>query len=149
MNIDPRDLPERVGEVVDEALSLPLQSLTKREIDFEVDRWLESVTNLHSDSDTFVFLKQMEQAVKTGIEKMKERAFNAFSNGFRGEMKGVVLGHEVKLTYPEIWVYSPAVKALQDQQKLELEALQAEEKAKGLANKEPQLGRITVTLRTK
>ena len=104
---------------------------------------------IHGDPDTYVFLKQLEYAVKTGLETLNGPAFEKVCSDFRGEMKGTVLGHDVKLTWPEKWEYSPAVKALKDQQKLDLEALQAQEKAQGLAHKESGKGIITVTIRSK
>jgi hypothetical protein len=58
-----------------------------------------------------------------------------------------VLPRNLSSSFSKVWVYSPDVKALQDQQKLELKALQAAEQANGKAHQERGEGRITVAIK--
>jgi hypothetical protein len=130
-----------------ESLILPLASLSKAEIDERVADWLNTALELHSPDELFVFLKQYEEAINNAIEKTKEIAFIKMANRFKGETKGFVLGHEVKLSYPVTWIYSAAVAELKEKQKAELKSLELKEQANGTAIRETQPGRITVTLR--
>lgn len=139
------DAPEmtepRVGEVI-----IPLKSMGRAEIEYSVREWLENLLKANDPPEAYVHLKQMEEAVKKGIEILKEEAFNATANRFRGSMSGEILGHQVRFTYPEKWEYSVAVKRLELQQKLDMDALKAEERAKGIAVKQPGKGVISITL---
>jgi hypothetical protein len=64
-----------------------------------------------------------------------------------GGTSGEYLGNKIAISYPVVTTYSPAVAALKAQHKLELEALQAKERAEGLTSEESGAGRITVTLK--
>ena len=144
---DNPELTQRSGEVGDD-LIIPLRSLGKAEIENITRDWLIQRLAVYPTEEMYVFLKQMEQSVKSAIEILKERAFNATGDKFRGEKSGEILGHNVKLTYPSRWIYSPAVKELEAQQKLDVDALKAQERAGGLAIKEDGKGIITVTIKS-
>lgn len=143
-NDAPDEMPEQPqGEVI-----IPLKSMSKTEIEHSVRNWLQMVIVSNDPPEAYVHLKQMEEAVKKGIEILKEQAFNATGDRFRGQMSGTILGHQVKLSYPEKWQYSVAVKRLELQQKLVMDALKAKERAEGIATKEPGKGIIAITLTT-
>ncbi|MEO5929175.1 MAG: hypothetical protein ABIR47_04530 [Candidatus Kapaibacterium sp.] len=101
-----------------------------------------------TDSRTlYIYLKQMEYAIKTSIDQVKDRAFDSFGEYLGGATSGKVMGHNVVITYPNEWHYSSAVDDLKGKQKKELAALQEKEKAEKIARQIPGKGRITVTLR--
>lgn len=131
----------------DSPLAVPLDDMSKSEINDKVDFWLNDMLEVRPAGELYVYAKQMEEAAAAIITKLKESAFNDMATRFEGETGGKVLGHEVKLSYPEKWMFSQSVVELERQQKLELDALKASEKASGAAKKESQGGRITVTLR--
>jgi len=130
-----------------ESLTIPLVSLSKQEIDLRTEDFLNSALENHTPDELYVFSKQLETAADYIIGKLKVVAFEAIANRFVGAMTGSILGHGVRLSYPERWKFSGAVDDLVKQQKLELDALKAKEKADGLAHKEPGSGIITVTIR--
>lgn len=144
---NPELLPTVQGEPPEEALILPLRSMTKAEIDARADEFVNTALEIHDTADLYVYAKQMEAAVEAVIAKLSEPAFNGFGNRFAGEKGGTVLGHTVKLSWPERWVYPEGVQKMEAQQKLELKAAQAKAQADGTAFKQPQPGRITVTLK--
>ena len=144
---DNPELTQRSGEVGDD-LIIPLRSLGKAEIENITRDWLIRRLVIYPTEEMYVFLKQMEQSVKSAIEILKERAFNATGDKFKGVMSGEILGHSVRLSYPEKYEYSVAVKRLELQQKLEMDALKAKERASGEATKQPGKGIITVSIKS-
>ena len=135
----------RVGEPIED-LIIPLKSMTKQEIEDRTKIWLVEKLSQYETPEMYVHLKQMEEAIKKAIEIIKEQAFNATATRYRGVNGGEVLGHKVKLTWPEKYEYSVAVKRLELQQKLEMDALKAQERADGIATKHPTKGVISVTI---
>jgi hypothetical protein len=130
-----------------DGLSIPLVSITKRALDEGAEFWLNDMLEIHTAADLWVYIKQMEYTTELLKEKLKASAFESIGASLQGLERGEVLGHEVSITYPKTWIYSPEVKALQDQQKLELKALQAAEQANGKARQDRGEGRITVTIK--
>ena len=130
-----------------DGLSLPLTSITKRKLDEGAEFWLNDMLEVHTAADLWVYIKQMEYTTELLKEKLKASAFESIGATLQGVERGDIMGHEVSLAFPKTWVYSPEVKALQDQQKLELKALQAQEQANGKAHQSRGEGRITVTIK--
>ncbi len=123
------------------------RSLCKAEIEDLMRRFIEA--NLeHTDSGTlYIYLKQLEYAVKAGIENLKEQAFENLGYQLSGATSGKLMGHDVSICYPQEWHYSQAVEGLKERQKIELGRLQDDEKASGIAKQSPGKARLTVTLR--
>jgi hypothetical protein len=132
---------------IPESLAIPLKAMTKLEITTNVDSWINSALEAHDPADLYVYAKQMEAVAEALIERLKGQAFNDFGEKFGGSSSGTILGHDVKLSWPERWVYPADVQELAHQQKLDLDAAQMKAKAEKRAFKEQQLGRITVILR--
>jgi hypothetical protein len=123
------------------------RSLCKAEIEDMMRRFIE--TNLeYTDSGTlYIYLKQLEYAVKMGIENLKDQAFDSLGGLLGGLSSGKYLGQDVTLSYPQEWHYSSAIDNLKSRQKIELGALQDEEKATGVAKQIPGKARLSITLR--
>ncbi|MDB5034650.1 MAG: hypothetical protein JWQ98_1891 [Chlorobi bacterium] len=122
-------------------------SIGKAEIEESVRKFIEYHL-VHTDSGTlYIYFKQLEYAVKTGIENLKDPAFDSLGKLLGGATSGKILGHEIVLAYPNEWHYSPAVDALKNRQKLEIVGLQNEEKIAGIAKQIPGKARLTITLK--
>ena len=131
----------------EDAITVPLKSLSLPEIQERSEFWLNDALEIHTAGDLWVFLKQVEAFVDSAKDKLKEAAYGSLAEAMGGSVKGTVLGHEVKLTAPSRWVYSDEVRKLEAQQKLDLKALKAAEEAEGTAQKTSPTPTITVTLR--
>lgn len=123
------------------------RSFSKVELEEIVRAFIEEHLE-HTDSGVlYLFLKQLEYAVKVGIEALKEGAFDSIGYRLAGEASGTVNGHAVVISYPHEWQYSPAVDELKEKQKQELSELQEQEKREGAAKQVAGKGRITIALR--
>jgi|GEM_PF-2589439 len=127
---------------------LTTRSCSKTEIEDLVQRFIEEGLEFTDSGSLFLLLKQLKYAAEHGIEQLKEHAFNALGEQLGGLQSGDVMGHEVLISYPREWHYSPAVDDLKEQQRQTLVALQDREKEEGVAKQMPGRGRITITLRT-
>ncbi len=141
-------LPDRI--VPDEGrgvLPLPPKGLDRAQIESRVAEWLAGALEAASSAELYVFVKQMEFAVKLALERLKEPAFDAIGRQLGGLSEGDLLGHRVRLSYPREWVYSENIAALKERQKLELKSAELAEQASGTAQRIDRLGVITVTLK--
>ena len=102
--IDPDTLPVAASPT-ESQLSMPLKSMTKQEIDEAVDFWLNDVLETQMASNLWVYIKQLEEAVKSMKDKLQTTAFDQIAKEFGGSMSGELLGHKVQLTLPQTWVY--------------------------------------------
>jgi hypothetical protein len=131
----------------DDEQELVRRSFSKIEIEEAVRAFIERHLE-HTDSGTlYLFVKQIEYAVKIALEALKEGAFDSIGRQLDGLISGKVGGHTVVISYPYEWQYSPAVDELKEQQKQDLSELQDREKVEGVAKQVPGKGRIVVTLR--
>jgi hypothetical protein len=137
------------GQVADqgEVQVLRFRSLNKAEIEVEVQRFIETGLEQSDSGTLYVFMKQLEYAIKTSIEHLKDGAFNSLGEHLGGLSSGRFLGHDVSISYPSEWHYSQAVETLKETQKKELTQLQDQEKQNNTARRVQGKGRITVTLR--
>ncbi len=131
----------------EDAIIVPLKSMSLPEIQESAEFWINDALEVHSASDIWILLKQVEAYVDAAKAYCKESAFESIGNQLGGLAGGELMGHGVRLSYPSRWDYSPAVKALADQQKLDMAALKATEEANGLAVKGQKTPTITITLR--
>lgn len=122
------------------------RSFSKVEIEELVRVFIERHLE-HTDSGRlYLAFKELEYAVKVGLEALKEDAFDAIGRQLEGEISGKLLGHGVAISYPYEWCYSSEVEELKDRQKRELTELQERERDGGIAKNVPGKGRITVVL---
>jgi hypothetical protein len=128
-------------------LPLPLKGLDRSQIESRVEAWIAGALEVTSSAELYVYVKQMEFAVKLALERLKEPAFDAIGRQLGGVMEGGLLGHRVRLSYPREWIYSENVAALKERQKLGLKSAELTEQASGAAKRIDRLGVITVTLR--
>lgn len=135
------------SEQKQDALILPLKSMTKRAIEESSEEWLNDMLEVYSAADLWVYIKQMEETAETLKAKLKTAAFDSIAQGFSGAMKGEVLTHEVSLSLPKKWIYSEDLVKFIEQQKKDLKARQAQEQADGSARQINEEGRITVKIR--
>jgi hypothetical protein len=119
----------------------------KGELEQRAVRLVTTALEAHDAADVYLALKQIEHVVKTALDTAKRPAFDGFGRHLTGGTSGEYLGNKIAISYPVVTTYSPAVAALKAQHKLELEALQAKERAEGLTSEESGAGRITVTLK--
>lgn len=144
-----RNMEFSIGEIFDHEYEIesPICTMGKAKIEEAVRKFIE--TNLeNTDSGTlYLHLKQLEYAIKTGIEQLKEQAFNSFGEHLSGASSGKLFGHDVAIAYPNEWHYSAAVEELKERQKKELAGLQEKEREIGIARQVQGKGRITITLR--
>lgn len=131
----------------EDAISVPLRSLSLPEIQEKAEFWLNDALEFHPAGDLWVLLKQTEAFIDSAKEKLKEAAYASLAEAMGGSVNGTILGHGVKLTAPARWVYSDEVRKLEAQQKLDLKALKAAEEAEGTATKTSPTPTITITLR--
>lgn len=128
-------------------LQLPLISLTKTAITGEVENWLNGALESHPADELYILLKQMEFAVEEAMERLKKAAFNSAGERFKGEAKGEILGHGVKLVGSSEWVYSAALQEFVERQKKELKVEQLKEQANGTAKKIEKDSQIRISLK--
>ena len=141
-------LPDRtVSDEGYRVLPLPPKGLDRAQIESRVAEWLACALEAASSAELYVFLKQMEFAVKLALERLKEPAFDAIGRQLGGLMEGDLLGHRVRLSYPREWMYSEKIAALKERQKLELKSAELAEQASGTAKRIDRLGVTTVTLK--
>ena len=131
----------------EKVLPLPLKGLDRSEIESRVESWIAGALEVTSSAELYVYVKQMEFAVRLAIERLKEPAFDAIGRHLGGAMEGGLLGHKVRLSYPREWIYSERIAALKERQKLELKSAELAEQASGEAKRLDRLGVITVTLK--
>lgn len=132
----------------EQSLALPLVSLSKREIDERAEFFVNDQLEVTDAGTLYVYVKQMEELVDVLKAKLQSSAFDSIGVQLGGEHAGKFLGHDVKISYRKDWLYSRAVADLKSQQKLQMEALQAKEKAEGIATlPDDGKGILTVTLR--
>jgi hypothetical protein len=128
--------------------TIPIQSTSSKA---DLENWIREFirTNLeYVDSGTlYIHLKEIEYAIKQGIENLKEQAFTSLGEQLGGLNSGRLLGHQVSISYPNEWHYSPAVDKLKENQKKTLTELQEREKREKIAKQIQGQGRITVTIR--
>lgn len=145
--IDPNALPV-ASSPTEAQLSMPLKSMTKEEIDTAVDFWLNDALESQMASNLWVYIKQLEEAVKVMKDKLQISAFDQIAREFGGSMSGEILGHKVQLTLPQTWVYPVEIENMVRQQKLDLKAAQTKAQADGTAHQESkEQGTIRVTIR--
>ena len=144
--IDPNTLPV-VSHHVEDALVMPLRSMSKTEIDERAEFWLNDQLEVYDSASLWCFIKQMELAADALKAKLKTAAFDSIAKELGGSMKGEILGHDVSLSLPKRWVYSESLSAMVEQQKRDLKAAQATEQANGSAYQIPDEPRITVKIR--
>ena len=143
LTVSDRALPEEERRV----LPLPLKGLDRSQIESLVESWVAVALEVTSSAELYVYVKQMEFAVRLALERLKEPAFDAIGRQLGGVMEGGLLGHKVRLSYPREWIYSEKIAALKERQKLELKSAELAEQASGAATRLDRLGVITVTLR--
>ena len=138
-----------IGDLFDNQYEVetPVRTMGKAEIEEAVRRFIQINLDTTDLATLYVYLKQMEFAVKTGIEHLKEQAFDSLGQQLGGLSSGKFLGHDVVISYPGEWNYSPAVDSLKERHKKELGGLQEQERQMGMARRVHGKGRITVTLR--
>ena len=136
-----------IGDPLGNELEPSMCRMGKVEIEEGVRKFIDA--NLeHSDSSTlYLYLKQLEYAIKIGIEQLKEQAFDSIGKHLGGSSSGKLFGHDVVIAYPNEWHYGPSVEELKERQKEELAALQKQERTIGIARQVQGKGRITITLR--
>jgi hypothetical protein len=122
-------------------------SHSKAEIEELVQKFIEDRLAYTDSGSLYVFMKQLEYAIKTGIEHLKDGAFDSLGEHLGGLSSGKFLSHDVVISYPNEWHYSQAVDNLKEVQKKELTQLQEQEKQNNIARRVQGKGRITVTLR--
>lgn len=131
----------------DNEQELVSQSFSKIEIEEAVRAFIERNLEYTDSGVLYLFVKQIEYAVKIALEALKEGAFDAIGWQLDGLTSGKVGGHAVVISYPYKWQYSTAADELKERQKRELVELQEEEKKGGIAKQVSGKGRIVVTLR--
>lgn len=119
----------------------------KWEIEERMKKFIAANLEYTDSGSLYICLKQLEYAVKVGVENLKEQAFEALGNELGGLTSGKFLGQDVSICYPQEWHYTKAVECLRERQKTELARLQDEEKASGAARQIPGKARLTITLR--
>lgn len=124
-------------------------SQTKEQIEKLVKDFIDDQLQYFESADLYVHFKQLEHAIKTGLDYLKKWAFDSIGQYLGGVPSGRIFGHHVAISYPHQWEYSGAVEELKSKQKTEMVILQETEKATGLAKKVQGAGRITVTLTEK
>ncbi len=124
-------------------LQFPLRSLSKTEIFNFVGSWLNDNLEFHTPDETYVFLKQLEFAVKDALMLLKPAAVTAY----QVERREDVLGHKVEIMLQSKWTYSRELTQFQEVQKKELKARQLQEQVNGTATIEKQEPMIKITLR--
>lgn len=122
---------------------------TKEQIERQVTDFIDEQLDHFESGQLYVHFKQLEFAIKTGLEYMREIAFDSIGYLLGGFTSGIIFGHHVAIAYPQKWVYSEAVEELKERFKNELTVLLEIEKANGTAIQIPGPGRITVTLKGK
>ena len=143
LTVSDRTLPEEDQRV----LPLPSKGLDRSQIESRVESWIAGALEVTSSAELYVYVKQMEFAVKLALEHLKVPAFDAIGRELGGAMEGGLLGHRVRLSYPREWIYSEKIAALKERQKLELKSAELAEQASGEAQRLDKLGVITVTLK--
>lgn len=122
------------------------RSASKTEIEERVKEFLEAFQDKVDSGTIFVALKQLEFAVETALNQLKDDAFMSLGSKFQGLSSGSLLDHKVSICYPSEWIFSPKVETLKEAQKKELKEQMEIEKMTGIARKAQGKGRITVTL---
>lgn len=122
-------------------------TFSKAEIEEKVRCYINDHLESMDSAMLYVHLKELEYAVKTAIEALKDQAFDSAGQYLEGATSGKVNGHSIAISYPNEWHYTKAVEALKERQKKELAKYQAEERESGTAKQLPGKGRITITLR--
>lgn len=127
-------------------VALPIRMLTKTEIDETVEGFLNHALTFYPAEEIYVAIKQLEEANKVAIRKLKEVAVESAGERFKGESRGTIFGHKVELRSRTEWSYSQEVQDLVERQKAELKSAQLAEQATGKAIKLEADTQIIVTL---
>lgn len=146
-----RNMEFPIGALLDNEheIETPVRTMSKAEIEEAARRFIEANLEITDSATLYVHLKQIEYAVKIGLEHLKDQAFDSLGERMDGLTSGEFLGHAVAICYPNEWHYSPTVNDLKEQHKKELAGLQEQERQIGVARQIHGKGRITVTLKEK
>jgi hypothetical protein len=146
-----RNMELSISDLLDNEheIESPVCAMGKAEIEEIVRKFIETNLEITDSGTLYLHLKQLEYAIKTGIEQLKEQAFNSLGEHLGGASSGKLFGHDVSIAYPNEWHYSSAVDDLKERQKKELAGLQNQERQIGIARQVQGKGRITITLREK
>jgi len=131
-----------------ESMNLALVSVGKDEIEYKLNSLIEAYLEEGNSIDLYVLFKQWQYMLDKGVELLQGRAIDSFIETYGGSARESVLGHKVELKRGRgTTIYSPAVDAMKERHKLELQSLQISEKANGIARTIEGGAAISVTLK--